>query len=101
MSGVVYIREQKVMKPSETLAGDDEITVRDAKPYPYVSRGGLKLEKALKRFGLDVSGHDGAGYRRGDRRIYGRATAKRRQTCNRCGRRVRTAGFENPGGPNA
>ena len=56
MSGVVYIRERKVIKPSETLAGDDEITIRDAKPYPYVSRGGLKLEKALVAFGLDVSG---------------------------------------------
>lgn len=56
MSGAVYIRERKVIKPSEKVSGDDEIVVRDAKPYPYVSRGGLKLEKALTTFGLDVSG---------------------------------------------
>lgn len=56
MSGVVYSKEQKIIKPSEKVAEDDEITVRGLKPYPYVSRGGLKLEKALKSFALDVSG---------------------------------------------
>ena len=56
MSGVVYVREQRIAKPSEKVAEDDEIIVRNLKPHPYVSRGGLKLEKALKSFGLDVSG---------------------------------------------
>ncbi|MBN1777476.1 MAG: TlyA family RNA methyltransferase [Clostridiales bacterium] len=56
MSGAVYIRERKVLKSSEKVADDDEIVVRDLKPYPYVGRGGLKLEKALKSFRLDVSG---------------------------------------------
>ncbi|HPJ01218.1 MAG TPA: TlyA family RNA methyltransferase [Candidatus Limiplasma sp.] len=56
MSGVVYIKEQKVLKPSEKVSEEDEITVRGLKPHPYVSRGGLKLEKALRSFSLDVSG---------------------------------------------
>jgi 23S rRNA (cytidine1920-2'-O)/16S rRNA (cytidine1409-2'-O)-methyltransferase len=56
MSGAVYTKERKVIKPSEKVSGDDEITVRDAKAHPYVGRGGLKLEKALTAFGLDVSG---------------------------------------------
>lgn len=56
MSGAVYLKEQKVLKPSEKISEEDEMTVRDLKPYPYVSRGGLKLEKALQSFRLDVSG---------------------------------------------
>ncbi|MFH1512936.1 MAG: TlyA family RNA methyltransferase [Bacillota bacterium] len=56
MSGVVYLKDQKVNKPSERVSEVDEIIVRAAKPYPYVSRGGLKLEKALRVFSLHVSG---------------------------------------------
>lgn len=55
MSGVVYIREEKVTKPSEPVKAEDELIVRGA-PHPYVSRGGLKLEKALKVFGCDPTG---------------------------------------------
>ena len=57
MSGVVYVKEQKINKPSEKVTDADEIIVRGLKPHPYVSRGGLKLEKALKVFGLDVRGY--------------------------------------------
>lgn len=56
MSGVVYMGEQKVLKASQMIADGGAISVRDLKPYPYVSRGGLKLEKALESFHLDVSG---------------------------------------------
>jgi len=56
MSGVVYIREQKVAKPSEKVTDEDEIVVRDAKTHPYVGRGGLKLDKALRVFQLNVHG---------------------------------------------
>ena len=56
MSGVVYIKEQKVLKPSEKVTADDEIIVRNSRPYPYVSRGGLKLEKALDVFQINVQG---------------------------------------------
>ena len=49
MSGVVFIGEEKVTKASFAVKPEDELTVRGA-AHPYVSRGGLKLEKALKVF---------------------------------------------------
>ncbi|MCE5343613.1 MAG: TlyA family RNA methyltransferase, partial [Eubacteriales bacterium] len=52
MSGNVYLREVKVLKPSEQIAPEDELTVK-APPHPYVGRGALKLEKALKVFAID------------------------------------------------
>ncbi len=55
MSGSVYLREVKVLKPSETIAPEDELTVR-APEHPYVGRGALKLEKALRVFGIDPAG---------------------------------------------
>lgn len=55
MAGVVYIAEEKVLKPSEMVAPDAPLTVRGA-AHPYVSRGGLKLEKALKVFDYDPTG---------------------------------------------
>jgi len=55
MAGVVYIREEKVTKPSEPVKPEDELIVRGA-AHPYVSRGGLKLEKALKVFECDPTG---------------------------------------------
>ncbi len=55
MSGSVYVREVKVLKPSEKVADADELTVR-APEHPYVGRGALKLEKALKVFGVDPAG---------------------------------------------
>ena len=38
MAGVVYIREEKVTKPSEPIKPEDELIVRGA-AHPYVSRG--------------------------------------------------------------
>ena len=55
MSGNVYIREVKVLKPSEKVAAEDELLVK-APEYPYVGRGALKLEKALRVFGVDPTG---------------------------------------------
>ena len=55
MAGVVYIAEEKVLKPSELVAPDAPLTVRGA-AHPYVSRGGLKLEKALRVFHYDPTG---------------------------------------------
>ena len=52
MAGLVYIQESRVDKPSQPVSPEDELTVRGA-PHPYVSRGGLKLEKALDVFHLD------------------------------------------------
>jgi 23S rRNA (cytidine1920-2'-O)/16S rRNA (cytidine1409-2'-O)-methyltransferase len=56
MSGVVYLKERKVLKPSETVTAEDEIRIRDGKTHPYVSRGGLKLQKAIDSFSLNVAG---------------------------------------------
>lgn len=51
MAGVVYANEQKVDKAGEEVSVDAKIEVRE-NICPYVSRGGLKLEKAIKFFGV-------------------------------------------------
>ena len=55
MAGLVYIGERKVLKPSEILKEGDELVLRGPE-HKYASRGGLKLEKAIKSFGADVTG---------------------------------------------
>ncbi len=49
MAGDVYIDNQKAMKAGEALKGTEKIEVR-GKTAKYVSRGGLKLEKAMEVF---------------------------------------------------
>ena len=49
MSGQVYVREQKVDKAGTQVEENAPIEVR-GQALAYVSRGGLKLEKALKTF---------------------------------------------------
>jgi 23S rRNA (cytidine1920-2'-O)/16S rRNA (cytidine1409-2'-O)-methyltransferase len=58
MAGVVLVGEQRVEKPSETFPPDARLRVRggDDPAARYVGRGGLKLEHALRQFGLDVTG---------------------------------------------
>ena len=51
MSGQVYVQGQKADKPGTAFEETVEIEVRGA-ACPYVSRGGLKLEKALRDFGI-------------------------------------------------
>ena len=51
MSGLVYVSGQKADKPGTAFEETVEIEVRGA-ACPYVSRGGLKLEKALRDFGI-------------------------------------------------
>src|SRR5699024_4937571 len=53
LSGCVFVGGQRASKASQQVAPADELTVRGA-PFPYVSRGGLKLEKAMEVFQLDV-----------------------------------------------
>ena len=55
MSGNVYVNGQKADKPGMSFEETVDIEVRGA-TCPYVSRGGLKLEKALRDFGVDVNG---------------------------------------------
>lgn len=51
MAGVVFVNEQKIDKAGEMIAPDAKVEVR-GKDIAYVSRGGLKLEKAMKTFPL-------------------------------------------------
>ncbi|HYK73297.1 MAG TPA: TlyA family RNA methyltransferase [Pseudoneobacillus sp.] len=55
MAGLVYTNEQRLDKPGEKVSSDIPLTVK-GNLLPYVSRGGLKLEKALKVFSLDIKG---------------------------------------------
>ena len=54
MSGIVYVNNQKADKAGLLCAETDQIEVRGG--LRYVSRGGLKLEKALDVFDVDVDG---------------------------------------------
>ena len=53
MSGNVYVDGQKEDKPGTSFPENAQIEVR-GHAMPYVSRGGFKLEKALKVFDLTV-----------------------------------------------
>lgn len=55
MSGSVYVEGQREDKPGTSFPEEVQIEVR-GHALPYVSRGGLKLEKALKNFELSVEG---------------------------------------------
>lgn len=55
MAGTVYINGQKAAKASQFVSESDEVTVR-GEPMPFVSRGGLKLQRALDSFRIDVTG---------------------------------------------
>ena len=57
MVGNVIVNEQKIDKPGEIISLDKIKSIRiKEKDIPYVSRGGLKLEKAIKVFDLDFKG---------------------------------------------
>ena len=57
MSGVVLADEKRVEKPSEKYACDVNLRIKGESPESrYVSRGGLKLEKALDAFKIDPAG---------------------------------------------
>lgn len=55
MAGSVYVNNQKFDKPGDTVSDDAEIEVRGS-TLKYVSRGGLKLEKAMQLFPIDLNG---------------------------------------------
>lgn len=55
MSGIVYVDGQKEDKAGSTFEETAAIEVRGT-TLKYVSRGGLKLEKAMTHFGLDLTG---------------------------------------------
>ena len=53
-SGYVLVNEVKILKSSKRVDIDSKIIL--TKKYPYVGRGGLKLEAALYRFSVEVDG---------------------------------------------
>lgn len=54
MAGLVFSGTNRLDKPGEKVAIDAELTIKGNK-MPYVGRGGLKLEKALKSFNIDMT----------------------------------------------
>ena len=56
MEGLVFVGGQRVDKPGTAVDPEADIEVR-GNTCPYVSRGGLKLEKALRYFGVDPTGY--------------------------------------------
>ncbi len=54
MAGQVYVNGQKALKSGITVKATDKIEVRGEK-MPFVSRGGYKLDKAVKAFSLDLT----------------------------------------------
>lgn len=53
MAGIVYCEEMRLDKPGEKINKESKLTVK-GKTLKYVSRGGLKLEKALEVFDVNI-----------------------------------------------
>src|SRR5207245_6718567 len=54
MAGLVKVNRQPARKPGDRVTDSDELQL--AAPEKFVSRGGFKLEAALRQFQLDVRG---------------------------------------------
>lgn len=55
MAGLVTVNGQRVDKPGTDVPDDAAIEIRGT-AIPYVSRGGLKLAKAIEEFDLELTG---------------------------------------------
>jgi len=55
MAGVVYVNGERTDKPGAKFDENVDIEVKE-NPIPYVSRGGLKIEKAIDFFKIDMNG---------------------------------------------
>jgi 23S rRNA (cytidine1920-2'-O)/16S rRNA (cytidine1409-2'-O)-methyltransferase len=53
-NGYVLVKKKIVLKPGKKIDNSSEIEL--IKEYPYIGRGGLKLESALKEFSISVKG---------------------------------------------
>ena len=93
MSGVVFVNEQKVDKAGEMIKEDAKVEVR-GHDIGYVSRGGLKLEKAMQCFSADAQGQGVHGHWCIDRRVYRLHAAERCGQGLRSGCGLRPAGLE-------
>lgn len=54
MAGIVYVGDEKVDKSGSTFPEDADIKVV-GNTLKYVSRGGLKLEKAMEKYGISLN----------------------------------------------
>jgi 23S rRNA (cytidine1920-2'-O)/16S rRNA (cytidine1409-2'-O)-methyltransferase len=55
MAGLVYVDTQRVEKSGQTLPVDCNLVLK-GQDHPWVSRGGMKLAKAIDHFAIDPSG---------------------------------------------
>lgn len=55
MAGLITVDGQMVDKPGTKVDTESDIQIKEA-ACPYVSRGGLKLARAIESFGLDLKG---------------------------------------------
>lgn len=55
MAGTVYSGETKIAKAGQPIKDDQELHVR-SKEHPWVSRGGMKLSKAIDEFNIKLDG---------------------------------------------
>ncbi len=53
MAGTVYSGEQKIAKAGQPIKEDQPLLVR-SKEHPWVSRGGMKLAKAIDEFSIEL-----------------------------------------------
>jgi len=55
MAGVIFVNGEKIDKPGTKVNEDSSVEIK-GNTNPYVSRGGLKLEKAMKAFDIILDG---------------------------------------------
>lgn len=93
MSGNVFVEGQREDKAGTTFPEEVNIEVR-GHVLPYVSRGGLKLEKAMKEFHVTVDGKvcTDVGSSTGGFTNCMLPEWSKESICHRCGKR--TAGLE-------
>ncbi len=49
--GLVYTKNRRILKPSEKILMNEEIFIKERRPF--VSRGGIKLDSALRAFNIN------------------------------------------------
>ena len=55
MAGKVYLATRRIDKPGQQVPADAELEIK-GQDHPWVSRGGLKLVKALDHFAIEAAG---------------------------------------------
>lgn len=55
LAGKVIVAGKEAKKPGDLAPSDSEISLKE-NPFPFVSRGGMKLQKALDEFNINVNG---------------------------------------------